>query len=367
MNPLVRDSQRMAAVELGLAALSKSYGPAAVVDNVDLVVEPGQLVSLLGPSGCGKTTTLRMIAGLVAPDAGEIRFGRMSVTEVPVHRRNVGVLFQNYALFPHMTVAGNVAFGLKMRSKDRRRNRALVDDALAMVQLSSFAERYPHELSGGQQQRVALARALAIEPQILLLDEPFAALDRKLREEMQIQIKDLQRRIGITTVMVTHDQEEALIMSDRIAVMNNGRIEQYGTPSDVYDKPATRFVAQFIGISNLFDGKVQERQQGETLVRTQSGLVLTAHGVGGRAEATLCLRPEAIRILPAEAEGGPQVNTVHGTLSRIIHRGTTTEYHLQSTQGDTLIACRPSGENDALAIGRRVVASWSPARVHALN
>jgi spermidine/putrescine ABC transporter ATP-binding subunit len=367
MSAAAPGSQRMAAVELGLSALSKSYGSTAVVDGVDLVVKPGQLVSLLGPSGCGKTTTLRMIAGLVAPSAGGIRFGGQNVTEIPVHRRNVGVLFQNYALFPHMTVAGNVAFGLEMRSKDRRRNRALVDDALAMVQLSSFAERYPHELSGGQQQRVALARALAIEPQVLLLDEPFAALDRKLREEMQIQIKDLQQRIGITTVMVTHDQEEALIMSDRIAVMNKGRIEQYGTPGDIYDRPSTRFVAQFIGISNLFDGKVAERRAGEALVRTQSGLMLTARGLEDCAEATLCLRPEAIRIAPGTSEDAPRADTALGTLSRIIHRGTTTEYHLRLRQGETLIACRPSGESDGLDIGQAIVASWASNRVHALN
>ncbi|TCR70426.1 ABC transporter ATP-binding protein [Bosea sp. BK604] len=366
MNMIAPGSHRMAAVALGLSALSKTYGAAAVVDGVDLNVEPGQLISLLGPSGCGKTTTLRMIAGLITPTAGAIHFGDRNVTGIPVHHRNVGVLFQNYALFPHMTVAGNVAFGLEMRSRDRRRNRALVDDALAMVQLTRFADRYPHELSGGQQQRVALARALAIEPQILLLDEPFAALDRKLREEMQIQIKDLQRRIGITTVMVTHDQEEALTMSDQIAVMNNGRIEQYAAPGEVYDRPATRFVAQFIGVSNLFEGEVAERRQHDSVVRTASGVLMTARETGNRARVTLCLRPEAIRIAPAAVGAEPGVDSALGTVSRIVQRGSITEYHLRLACGDTLIACRPSGESDGLTVGLRVIASWASERIHLL-
>jgi len=364
MNMMVPGSQRMAAVALGLSGLSKTYGAAAVVDGVDLDVEPGQLISLLGPSGCGKTTTLRMIAGLITPSTGRIRFGERDVTGVPVHHRNVGVLFQNYALFPHMTVAGNVAFGLEMRSKDRRRNRALVDEALAMVQLSRFAERYPHELSGGQQQRVALARALAIEPQILLLDEPFAALDRKLREEMQIQIKDLQRRIGITTLMVTHDQEEALTMSDRIAVMNNGRIEQYAPPGEIYDRPATRFVAQFIGVSNLFEGKVTQSGPHGPLATTQSGILMTARAAADRETVVLCLRPEAIRIAPATAGAEPGVDAVLATVSRIVHRGSMTEYHLQPAHGGMLVACRPSGESDGLSVGRPVIASWASDRLH---
>lgn len=367
MNMMFPGSQRMAAVALGLSDLSKTYGGATVVDDVDLEVEPGQLVSLLGPSGCGKTTTLRMIAGLIAPSAGRIRFGERDVTKVPVHHRNVGVLFQNYALFPHLTVVGNVAFGLEMRSKDRRRNRALVDEALAMVQLSRFADRHPHELSGGQQQRVALARALAIEPQILLLDEPFAALDRKLREEMQIQIKDLQQRIGITTVMVTHDQEEALTMSDRIAVMNNGRIEQYATPGEVYDRPATRFVAGFIGVSNLFEGAVSQREQHGAVIRTESGLLITSREAGDRGRVTVCLRPEAIRIAPATIGAEPGVDAALGTVSRIVHRGSMTEYHLQLALGGALVACRPSGEAEGLSVGLPVVASWASDRIHLVN
>ncbi|WP_244544063.1 ABC transporter ATP-binding protein [Bosea lupini] len=357
----------MAAVALGLSGLSKAYGESTVVDGVDLAVAPGQLISLLGPSGCGKTTTLRMIAGLITPSEGTIHFGERDVTAVPVHHRNVGVLFQNYALFPHMTVAGNVSFGLEMRSKDRRRNRALVDEALDMVQLTRFAGRYPHELSGGQQQRVALARALAIEPQILLLDEPFAALDRKLREEMQIQIKDLQQRIGITTVMVTHDQEEALTMSDRIAVMNNGHIEQYATPGEIYDRPATRFVAQFIGSSNLFEGCVTEPGSQGTVARTPGGILLSAVGKAGTSQATLCLRPEAVRISAAADGDAPGYNAAIGTVSRIVHRGSMTEYQLDLANGEKLTACRPSGEEQGISLGKLMLASWASERVHVVN
>lgn len=360
-------SQRMAAVALGLSGLSKTYGESKVVDGVDLAVGPGQLISLLGPSGCGKTTTLRMIAGLILPGAGSIHFGERDVTAVPVHHRNVGVLFQNYALFPHMTVAGNISFGLEMRSKDRRRNRALVDEALDMVQLTRFAGRYPHELSGGQQQRVALARALAIEPQILLLDEPFAALDRKLREEMQIQIKELQQRIGITTVMVTHDQEEALTMSDRIAVMNNGRIEQYATPGEIYDRPATRFVAQFIGSSNFFEGCVAEPGSQGQVARTPGGILLSPAGKPGTARGTLCLRPEAVQISAAADGDAPGVNTAIGTVFRIVHRGSMTEYHLDLGHSEMLMACRPSGEEPGLAVGKVVLASWAGERLHFVN
>ena len=353
------------AVRLRLAGLRKTYGTTAVVDCIDLEVEPGQLMSLLGPSGCGKTTTLRMVAGLVAPTEGDILFGEDRVTDVPVHHRNVGVLFQNYALFPHMTVAGNVAFGLEMRSSDRAAIARKVGEALELVHLTEFTARYPAELSGGQQQRVALARALAIEPNILLLDEPFAALDRKLRQEMQIHIKDLQRRVGITTVMVTHDQEEALTMSDRIAVMNAGRIEQCGTPGDVYDRPATTFVAGFIGTTNLLTGKVVRGPAGELVVRTAAGFAMTAPGLPGEGgDATLCLRPESIQVTPhAGAEPG-DVDQAQGSLDRVIHRGSMTELHVRLPTGDALIALRPSGEGDSLSPGQSVVVAWAGQRVH---
>ena len=360
-------SARREAVRLRLAGLSKAYGSSAVVDGIDLQVEPGQLMALLGPSGCGKTTTLRMVAGLVAPSGGDILFGEDRVTRVPVHHRNVGVLFQNYALVPHMTVAGNVAFGLEMRSSDRGAIARKVGEALDLVHLTAFAERYPAELSGGQQQRVALARALAIEPSILLLDEPFAALDRKLREEMQIQIKDLQRRVGITTVMVTHDQEEALTMSDRIAVMNAGRIEQCGTPGDVYDRPATVFVAGFIGTTNLWHGTVVRRDGAEALVRTSAGCLLTVRGLPAEAGETMtCLRPESIRVRPAAERSDAAANEALGTLDRIIHRGSLTELHVRLAGGDSLIAARPSGEGEPLAPGQTVLAAWSGDKVHGL-
>jgi ABC-type Fe3+/spermidine/putrescine transport system ATPase subunit len=222
-------------------------GGVVAVDKIDLIVEPGEFFSLLGPSGCGKTTTLRMIAGFEAADEGRVVVGGRDLTHVPVHHRDMGMVFQSYALFPHRTVAENVAFGLRMRGVARPEMAARVASALAQVKLEGYEARRPAELSGGQQQRVALARAIVIRPPVLLCDEPLGALDRKLRQAMQVELKELQRALGVTLVFVTHDQEEALAMSDRIGVMNSGRLEQVGAPADIYDRPRTRFVAEFIG------------------------------------------------------------------------------------------------------------------------
>jgi putative spermidine/putrescine transport system ATP-binding protein len=350
----------MSMADLRLVGLTKSYGPSAAVDGIDLDVCPGQLVTLLGPSGCGKTTILRMVAGLVNPSAGDILFRGRSMIDVPVHKRGVGVLFQNYALFPHMRVAGNVSFGLEMRSNDRARTRALVGNALEMVQLTKLAERYPHELSGGQQQRVALARALVIEPSFLLLDEPFGALDKKLREDMQLQLKDIQTRLKVTTIMVTHDQEEALTISDRVAVMNAGRIEQFGSPADIYHRPTSRFVAQFIGASNLFEGEVAGRLGSEAVVQTTAGVAVTAASVGGDQHVTLCLRPETIQLSPTDhPEPRQEPDVAAGRIERIIYRGAMAEYHIRLASGRYLLACRPNGELDAgLSIGSAVLARW---------
>jgi putative spermidine/putrescine transport system ATP-binding protein len=355
--------------DLTLSQLRKSYGRTNVVDSIDLAVEAGELVSLLGPSGCGKTTTLRMIAGLTMPTDGDILFKGRSVTDVPVHKREVGVLFQNYALFPHMTVEANVAFGLEMRFNDRRRHRALVGDALDMVQLSHLADRYPHQLSGGQQQRVALARALVIEPAVLLLDEPFGALDKKLREEMQIQMKDIQQRLKITTIMVTHDQEEALTISDKIAVMNAGRIEQYGPPSEIYDRPATRFVAAFIGSSNIFEGEIIRRDGKNGLLRTSAGVTVTVRDVGQSQSHFLCLRPEMVRLsIEDEIDHLNEPNRATGVIDRVVFRGPSAEIRVKVSAGQIITA---SVQNDRSAShlrpGSRVSVHWPEGAAYALR
>jgi putative spermidine/putrescine transport system ATP-binding protein len=264
----------MTSAAIKLQHVTKIFdGKVVAVDDVTLDIKAGEFFSLLGPSGCGKTTSLRMIAGFEMPESGRVHVGGEDITDLPVHRRDMGMVFQSYALFPHRTVAQNVAFGLRMRDVPRAEIARRVAAALAQVALTGFEDRRPNQLSGGQQQRVALARALVIEPRVLLCDEPLGALDRKLRQQMQFELKELQRRLGVTLVFVTHDQEEALAMSDRIAVMNRGRVEQVGAPTEIYERPRTRFVADFIGEINLLED-------------------------GPRPRA---LRPEKIRLVPAGA------------------------------------------------------------------
>ena len=254
--------------DVELRGVTKTFGRVRAMDAVDLEVRKGEFLSLLGPSGSGKTTTLRVIAGLVEPTAGEVLIGGRVMTQVPVHRRNLAMVFQNYALFPHLSVFENVAFGLEMRRMSRTEVTRRVADALALVRLPGFEARYPQQLSGGQRQRVALARAIVVQPSVLLLDEPLGALDKKLRESMQVELKALQRTLGVTTIFVTHDQEEALTLSDRVAVMNDGRIEQLDTPVEVYERPRTRFVSDFIGVSNFLEGEVTHGDGPAVAVRT---------------------------------------------------------------------------------------------------
>ena len=296
---------------LSISHLKKSYGDLTVVDDVDIAVADGEFLVLLGPSGCGKTTTLRMIAGFVPPSAGQITIGERDVTYLPPWKRHCGLVFQSYALFPHMTVAQNVAFGLEMHKVPAAERGPRVAEALRLVQLGGFDERYPRQLSGGQQQRVALARALAMEPQVLLLDEPLSNLDAKLRLEVRVEIRELQRKLGLTTIMVTHDQEEALTMADRLVVMEKGKVRQIGTQRELYEKPADRFVAGFIGRSAFLDGAVTAPGR----FRTAGGREIACAAAQVTGPATLALRPERIAV-GAEADGLPnrfETRVVHAS------------------------------------------------------
>src|SRR5580765_8039830 len=296
---------------LRLVGIEKHYGAAVAVAGIDLDVSEGEFVTLLGPSGCGKTTTLGLIAGFFQPTAGEIYLKGKPVVDLPSFRRDIGVVFQDYALFPHMSAADNVAFGLRMRNVPHAEIANRVADALELVQLAGLGERRPLQLSGGQRQRVALARALVINPAVLLLDEPLSNLDLKLRDEMRIEIAGIQRRLGITTVFVTHDQGEALVMSNRIAVMNAGRIEQVGTPSDIYERPATRFVAEFIGRMNFF----------------------------ADAGRTVAIRPERARLsMQAPADGFSR----RGTVKQVLYLGGALEYRLELGDGERAVVEVPN-------------------------
>ena len=326
---------------LRLHAVRKHFGGAPAVDGVSLDVQPGEFVTLLGPSGCGKTTTLNLIAGFEQPDGGSIELAGRVVDRLPPFRRDIGLVFQDYALFPHMTVAENVGFGLRMRGVAKAEVAARVAEALALVRLPQGGPRRPLELSGGQRQRVALARALVIRPTVLLLDEPLSNLDLKLREDMRLEIVGLQRRLGITTVLVTHDQAEALAVSDRIAVMNGGRIEQVGRPADIYERPATRFVASFMGTTNFIAGHAEAAAAaGATcMVRTADGMLpaLTQDAVAAGQAVTIAVRPERLRIV---GDGG-----VPATVTQHIYLGNKTEVHAVLADG---AACVLELANDGL-------------------
>jgi putative spermidine/putrescine transport system ATP-binding protein len=353
-----------AAADIEVRSVSKSYGSNRAVDDVSFTVEQGHVLALLGPSGCGKTTTMRMIAGLIEPSAGEIILKGKAVTGVPVHQRNIGMLFQNYALFPHLNVLANVAFGLEMRRLPKAEIQRRAQEALALVKLDTYAERMPHQLSGGQQQRVALARALVIEPAALLLDEPLGALDKKLRETMQIELRLLQQRLNITTLMVTHDQEEALTISDRIAVMRDGRIEQFGTPDDIYEHPVSRFVASFIGVSNFFEGEITTRQADGCVVATRCGARLLVPAVPpGTGSVLVTVRPEAIQLEPAGGTAAGD-NQVRAVIEQVIYRGLNTQYLLGRDGAEPLIVLRQNdaGHTAMLEQGSEVLASWDPDR-----
>lgn len=299
---------------LTLDRINKFYGTLHILRDIHLNIGQGEFISLLGPSGCGKTTTLRCIAGFESISDGRIRFGERDMTNVLPEHRDLGMVFQSYALFPHMTVAENLSFGLEVRKVPAADRVSRIARVLEMVKLGEFSKRYPRELSGGQQQRVALARALVIEPQVLLLDEPLANLDASLRDDMRFFIRDLQQRVGITTVYVTHDQSEAMVMSDRIVVMNRGVIEQCGTPRDIYEKPASLMVADFIGHSNTIPGQIRGRSEAGYLVDTDDGPLHAAGAEGLSGEVRVMVRPENIDLASGE-------NTLAGRVAKSIYQG----------------------------------------------
>lgn len=319
---------------LAVSNVTKRFGAATVLDTLSLSVGRAEFVSLLGPSGCGKTTLLRLIAGLLAPDQGAIEVGGRDLTRVAAHKRNIGVVFQNYALFPHLTVAENIAYGLRAKGVPKAEQAKKVNDALGLVRMEAFADRAVTALSGGQQQRIAVARAVVVEPSLLLLDEPFSALDRKLRETMQIELRHILRNLGITSIFVTHDQDEALVMSDRIAVMNEGRIEHLGTPSEVYARPKSLYTMEFVGQSSRIAGVVKGTHEGLVEIDTPFGMVRApGHFLTG-SKVIVGVRPEAI----AAGEGpAGEYNTVRGTVAEVIYFGSRTLLHFQTGQdGDRL-------------------------------
>ncbi|MDW9356872.1 polyamine ABC transporter ATP-binding protein [Sinorhizobium meliloti] len=337
--------------------VSKAFGAMTVVDKLDLAIEKGEFVSMLGPSGSGKTTLLMMLAGFEAPTSGSISVRGKRVDALPPYRRNMGVVFQNYALFPHMTVAENVAFPLKMRRVSRSEIVDRVGKALDMVQLGAFKDRRPIQLSGGQQQRVALARALVFEPEVVLMDEPLGALDKKLREQMQMDIRDIHHRLGLTIVFVTHDQAEALTMSDRIAIFNHGKIEQIGTPSEIYDRPATQFVAEFIGETNLLSGKVTMFENGLLGVAVEGGQqikVATSAKYESGKHVKVSVRPERIELGPSD---GPR-NELKVRVSDVVYRGDHLQVVVDAANGSLVV--KSTRKATTPRIGDEAVASFSP-------
>jgi putative spermidine/putrescine transport system ATP-binding protein len=337
---------------LDIHRLTKRYGEFHAVREVSLSVADGEFLVLLGPSGCGKTTTLRMVAGFIEPTSGHVKLGGGDVTLLPPWKRNAGMVFQSYALFPHLTVAQNVAFGLEMRKLPRPDIDKRVDEALALVRLGGLGARLPRQLSGGQQQRVALARALAIRPDVLLLDEPLSNLDAKLRQEVRVEIRELQRQLGLTTVMVTHDQEEALTMADRLVVMNEGSVHQVGTQRDLYERPADRFVAGFVGRTTFLAGTVEAPGR----FRTDGGLGLAIVG-DTTGKAALSLRPERLEIASGPLPGLD--NDLSGTVEFVSYLGAQIDIHVRLSPADRLVvqtANRAGGF--APEVGQTVHVGW---------
>src|SRR5262245_37311567 len=355
--------------KLQLRQLSKAFGATKAVDSVSLDVPAGAFVSLLGPSGSGKTTTLNLIAGFLAPDSGDISMDERSIADVPPHKRNIGMVFQSYSLFPHMTVADNVGFPLRMRTRLSRQEAAKrIAEMLALVQLAHLAERYPRQLSGGQQQRVAMARALVSHPRLLLMDEPLGALDKKLREQMQTEIKRIHRSVGTTVIYVTHDQTEALTMSDLVVVMHQARVAQVGTPRLLYEAPANLFVADFLGDSNLLPAKIISSSGDDTVVAIGNGATLraprdTAAFVAGD-RAVVLIRPEDMSVTSSGEQAGAQ-QSLAGVVKDVSYHGDT--FKLNIAAGDDILKVKVAREAaSGMEPGRPVFLTWKPAAVRIL-
>src|SRR6266567_115801 len=338
---------------IAIHSLSKYYGTSALVDGFELEIDQGELVVFLGPSGCGKTTTLRMIAGFIAPSSGRILVGKRDITAVPAYDRNIGVVFQNYALFPHLSVFENVAFGLRRRKRPETEIRQKVEKALDMVAMGHLASRMPRELSGGQQQRVAIARAVVIEPDVLLLDEPLSNLDAKLRLSIRQEIRRLQKSLGITTILVTHDQEEAMSIADRLVVMKDGKIQQIGPPQQVYAEPANTFVADFIGGANFLTGRVIDNK-----FQTANGLTLAAGHLPPDCRSVV-IRPERIKIT---AERGSLDNAITARIANETFLGSGRIFDVRLSSGDTLSVYVGAGEDGQPSPGHDEIVLYIPAK-----
>ena len=372
MNGRVRDAGGEAPLAPGgdgaflrIQGVSKRFGAVTAVDDVSLEIEQGEFFALLGPSGCGKTTLLRMLAGFETPSAGAIMLAGVDLAALPPYRRPVNMMFQSYALFPHMSVAGNVAFGLRQDRTPRAEIADRVDEVLALVELSRLARRRPHQLSGGQRQRVALARSLVKRPKLLLLDEPLAALDKKLREQTQFELMAIQQRVGITFMIVTHDQDEAMTVADRIAVMEEGRIAQVDTPAAIYEAPRSRYVAEFIGDVNIFEGRAGTVNGGAVAVEladAPAGLAAPARADGPGAGDTvlLAVRPEKIEIAPCPPPPGT-LNAMAGDVTEVAYLGSVSTYRVRLDSGRTVVSTQTNRLRQgggAIGRGARVHLSW---------
>ncbi|HEX9694578.1 MAG TPA: ABC transporter ATP-binding protein [Actinomycetota bacterium] len=362
----------MPEVDIRLERVTKAFGDTIAVDDLSLDIEEGEFFSMLGPSGCGKTTTLRMIGGFDDPTRGTIYLGGRDVTDLPPYRRDVNTVFQSYALFPHFNVFENVAFGLRRRKVDGSEIERRVKESLELVDLVGFDRRKPGQMSGGQQQRVALARALVNRPKVLLLDEPLGALDLKLRKQMQLELKRIQEEVGITFIYVTHDQEEAMIMSNRLAVMRHGKAEQIGPPEDVYENPQTEFVAIFLGASNLLDGELKEQRNGTSTVLLTGGDAVNLPSerapFGSGVSVKVGVRPEKITIEPENGRtSAPGLNTVSGLLRMSTYIGVSHQYKVEGPGGATLtVWVQNLGVSPAPHPGERVRLSWQPEHTFAV-
>lgn len=358
--------------DVRLEHVVKQFGQWIAVNDISLTIKGGEFFSLLGPSGCGKSTTLSMIGGFESPTSGAIYLGGEDVSRQPPYRRDVNTVFQSYALFPHLNVFENVAFGLRRRGVPKAEMQIRVEEMLRLVDLGSFATRKPGQLSGGQAQRVALARALVNRPKLLLLDEPLGALDLKLRKQMQLELKRIQSEIGITFLFVTHDQEEAMAMSDRLAVMSKGKIEQVGTPAEVYDHPATEFVASFLGASNLIPGAVLEHGPQIARVQLEDGAVVSlpasALKPGGNTAVSIGVRPEKFHVLAAAETAEPGWNVIEVTAGASVYLGVSHQYMMESkTRRPLNVYAQNSGRSGQITPGETVRLSWDPAHTFAVE